>query len=632
MKFSSLFAAILSTLVLAAMSGCGGGGSGTSASSSASTEGPAGPDSFLLFPNPQKQDDASLEVNSTAYATGYYQAIDPANERTTAADFKTKNQFGTGGNEVSIIIGDQRDLGYGRKMTGRQNADGSIAFVVENYLVGGYGAYSSLSVEAAVVNEPRWHIGTNGIEFSVGPTGTTKFVKFYTFDPSTGQRLNTVNLDGRGAKAMPTVCISCHGGRGDPLTPTGLFPKLMSSVSGLRGDISAQAHPFEPAAFDYSTMGSYTRAVLESNMKALNKMVLCTYPIPASETTGTFDACRRTATQDEYQGTAAAHIKTMYGGNNLPNATSESSDSYMPGDWQSTGHGSLYSSSVTQACRVCHSLRGTGNQSDIDFESFTKFDGFADRIKAHVIDRGNMPLAKLVYDKFWTTSAMNAAMATYLTGTSYSADANKKPGRPVADPGPDRVASTAAVQLSAAMSLYSSSYQWSVVSGAGATLTNATTASPTLNTPGNGTYVVQLVTGSGGTQSTAATQTIKVDTTFVTPANFAAIKTILQAGGGGCTTCHASGMGVIPPIWYSDFDRNGDATVDATDTHWFYKELRGRINFTDIAASPLLRKPAGHHHNAGPARTGFDDSLAVGSAGRVDYDKILAWIVNGAPE
>ena len=33
---------------------------------------------------------------------------------------------------------------------------------------------------------------------------------------------------------------------------------------------------------------------------------------------------------------------------------------------------------------------------------------FADRIKAHVIDRGNMPLAKLVYDKFWTTSAMNA--------------------------------------------------------------------------------------------------------------------------------------------------------------------------------------------------------------------------------
>lgn len=652
MNLSSLFKSCVALALLALLSACGGGGGGgSSASSTSSTEGPAGPNSFLLFPNPQKQDDTSLEVNAVAYANGYYQAIDALNERTNLDAFKSKNQFGTGGNEVSITIGDQRDLGYGRKMTGRQNSDGSIAFVVENYLVGGYGAYTPLNVEAAVRSEARWHIGTNGIEFSPITVGGTRFVKFYTFDPITRQRLTVANLDGRGSKAMPTVCISCHGGRGDPLTPTGLFPKLMNSVSGERGDIGAQTHPFEPASFDFSTIGGYTRSVLEANIKALNKMVLCTYPIPATETAGTFDGCRRAATRNEYQGTAAAHIKHMYGGNNLPNTVSETTNTYSPGDWQSTGRSTLYSTTVSESCRVCHGLRGTGNQSDIDFESFTKFDGFADRIKAHVIDRGNMPLAKLVYDKFWTTSAMNAEMATYLSGTTYSADANKQPGRPVADPGPDRVVKTLTPTLSASMSLYSSAYSWTVTSvpgGQTASLSSSTASNPTLTVSATGSYQVQLVTSNGSTSSTAKSLTVVVDTALADPSllRFSDIKAILQTGGqtaGQCTQCHKSGGNgtVTPPIWYSDIDRNGVNGMEATndkstdDNHWFYKELRGRINFTDIAASPLLRKPSGNHHNGGlvgGAGGGFDTSLTPGAAGRSQYDKILGWILNGAPE
>ncbi|MBC7917699.1 MAG: hypothetical protein H7Y28_07815, partial [Rhodoferax sp.] len=107
------------------LSACGGGGTGSSGNADkvASDKGPviptAGPDSFLLFPNPQKQADGTLEVNSAAFATAYYEAVDPNNERTTLAAFKAKNGFGSGmGEEASIIIGDQRDLGYGRKMTG----------------------------------------------------------------------------------------------------------------------------------------------------------------------------------------------------------------------------------------------------------------------------------------------------------------------------------------------------------------------------------------------------------------------------------------------------------------------------------------------------------------------------------
>ena len=85
------------------------------------------------------------------------------------------------------------------------------------------------------------------------------------------------------------------------------------------------------------------------------------------------------------------------------------------------------------------------------------------------------------------------------------------------------------------------------------------------------------------------------------------------------------------PIVYDDLDRNGDGTVDATDDLWFYTELRGRINFTDVIASPLLRKPSGKHH-AGGLLGGFDTSKAPGDPLRANYDLFLNWILNGAPQ
>ena len=173
---------LVSTAALAAA--CGGGGSGSSKGGDVFpgvepvVAAVAGPDSFLLFPNPNKQADGTLEVNSAAYTQAYYEAIDPSNDRNTLAKFKAFNGIGSGAAggaiEENVIVGDQRDLGYGRKMTARQNADGSLAFTVENYLAGGYGGYSPLNLEAAIVGANQWHIGTNAIEFSPGPGGTVK--------------------------------------------------------------------------------------------------------------------------------------------------------------------------------------------------------------------------------------------------------------------------------------------------------------------------------------------------------------------------------------------------------------------------------------------------------------------------
>jgi len=645
---------------------CGGGGGGTSSSGDIRTTGERGAsqatglDRFLLNPNPIVRADGLFEVGEVEYANAYYEAIDPTNAKDTLAKWKIANNIGvtTGGHtEYSVIIGDQRDLGYGRRMVAHRNPDGTLAFLIENYLVGAYGGYTPLNLEAAITRASKWHLGTNAIEFSPGPKAGTRvgadllpadgnFVKFYTYDPVTEKRLTTLSLDGRPDKAMPTVCTTCHGGRGDPLTPpdpvTGkkLFALVENGYSKHRGDVQAQLHPFEPATFDFSTIAGFSRVEQEAAIKAVNKLVLCSMSLPnGTVAANPEDTCRRVATRNEYQGTAAVHLKDMYGGNGMPNPASFTTDTYVEASWATAGQSSLYLNVQATSCRVCHLRQGTGNQSDIDFSTFQNFDSYKDRIKAHVVDRGNMPLAQLIYEKYWSTPSIFQTMGTYLVAAGF-ADGASMPGRPIADPGPGRVVRQGATTLSAAMSLYASSFQWSLVSGpiGGANLSNATTASPTFNASQDGTYGVQLVaSNSAGMASTPTMLTIVVNNGLpYSPSalRFSDIKPILQSGVGGCETCHKrNGNGtVIPPIWYADYDRAGTGNAgDATNVLWLYTEVRGRINFTDIVASPLLRKPAGIHHNGGQL-PGFDARLTPGAVGREDYDKLLNWILNGAPQ
>lgn len=639
-RFLAFLNLMLLMLLLVSCGGGGGGGDRDIFTNSPAVIDTSGPNSFLLFPNPLIQSDGSLQTDSLPYAQAYYTAIDPMNQKDTLAKWMQANGFSSGtGTQVTVVFGDQRDLGYGRRMTARMNVDGTIAVMVENYVVEpatNY-TYSTVNLDAAVVQDRRWHIATNAIEYSPGPSGGVSFVKYFTFDPVTGARELTANMDGRGEKAMPGPCISCHGGRADPLTPpfngTPLFPLVANTASMQRGDVQGRMQPLEVETFDFSTSPGFTRAAQEAAFKTINQFVLCTYPIP-SATGLPEDACRRLALSNEWQGTAAAVIKNAYGGNGLPNANF--SDTYLPNSWLVAGQTSLYQSTVVPACRICHLLRGTASQSDIDFDTYQKFQGFTDRIKIHSFDRGNMPLAFLLYDRFFAT-AMAGSVATFLQGEGINArDGNGAvlmPGRPIADPDPDRTLRQGSTTLSGLRSLFSTGYQWTFVSNpGGATLDNASTAQPTFTANVNGTYILQLVTSNSGVQSTPTQVTLVVNNAL-TPAptaiRFSDIKTVLQTV--GCTNagCHLAGGNA--PILFTNVDRNGDSLVDATDDLWFYTELRGRINFAEIAASPLLRKPSGNHH-AGGQLANFDASLAPGQAGRANYDLFLNWILNNAPQ
>ena len=634
--------------IVMALAGCGGGGGGSPADVRPGPQPPAiaasEPDKFLLFPNPQQQPDGSLQTNTQEYAEAYYRAIDPNDERDTLAKYKAKNGFETGtGSEVNVVFGDRRDLGYGRRMYARQNPDGSLAFYVENYLIqaGAAYEYTPLNLDAAIVRDPKWIVGINAIEFSPGPNGGAAFPKFYNFNPA-GVRQLFVDLDNRGPKAMPGPCIGCHGGRGDALTPpdaTGKrrFNLVQNGVSQARGDVQARMHQFEPDTFDFSTTrAGFSRAEQEAAIKTINRMILCSYPLTAPSPHPE-DACRRTVGGSEWEGTAAELIKSAYGGDGLPSPTFV--DDHVPPSWEAAGQSTLYKEVIATSCRTCHAMRGTSAQSDVDFNSYEKFVGFADRIKAHVFDRGNMPLAFIVYDAFWDHPTRPGLLADFLQARGYtvrdSTGAILRPGRPIADPGPDRVAPPGAIALSAEGSLFSNGYAWTLVSGPpGATLEGATTARATLTASAAGTYLLRLVASNAAVQSAPAEVRVTVDPTLAlapSAIRFADIKAAMQASG-SCTQCHSpTGTQPRPPVFYTNEDRNGDGTVgDATDDEWFYQEVRGRINFTDLAASPLLLKPSNNHHG-GNLVQGFDTRQAPGDPARARYDLFLNWIVNGAP-
>ncbi|TMG75427.1 MAG: hypothetical protein E6H75_10340, partial [Betaproteobacteria bacterium] len=165
----------------------------------------------------------------------------------------------------------------------------------------------------------------------------------------------------------------------------------------------------------------------------------------------------------------------------------------------------LYTSVVAPYCRTCHILRGTKNQDDLDFTSLAKFQGYADRIKAHVFDRGNMPLSRIPHTDFWNSPApqMLASFIDAQSGGAHVATSASgavlMPGRPIADPGPDRMVRTGAnAVLTAENSLFASTFAWSQPMPSGnVTITNPNGMVAIFNASVAGTYAVRLTVNNG---------------------------------------------------------------------------------------------------------------------------------------
>jgi mono/diheme cytochrome c family protein len=601
-------------------------------------------------------------ISSQQYAVAYYAEIDQNNERDTLAKWQTFNGFGT----PAVVDGhvrfrDTRDLGYGRNMFFRVNANGTFASFVDNFQVQTIPGqeYSALNLEAMIADDRQYHIGTNGIEYScVDPTNcdctanpNNCFVKFFTFLPADAngvqRRALAQDLDGRGDKPMPGICVTCHGGKTPPLELDGTFPD--------EGNTNSKLQLLEVDTFEYGTGSGLTRADQEAELKELNTVVYCTYPGADPAVCAGVGITSPVAAAGDWQGNFAVQLaegcysdgggvfaETRYGG-------SDGECDFVPAGWQPdpgdgnppAGADQLFLNVVRPHCVVCHARRGSDlgtelnaglDGKDIDLSSWDKFISHADQIERLVFDEGNMPLALLNYNVFWADPNKPALLGSFLPGFRHgNADGTTQmPGDPVADPGPDRV-TTVPIRLSAAASHFSENFSWQIVAspdGSAPVLSNPLSVRPTFTTDLDGEYRFRLTVANGDRQNTAIV-TITVDSTLLPASSDLTFDTDISAMlEANCSnaTCHQQdtgngGIEGVPVFW--------NATDAGQSADKFYLDALARVNFADPEASLILRKPSGNHHYGGQQAidAGFDvDDVNA----RDNYDLLLNWILAGA--
>jgi len=563
--------------------------------------------------------------NSQKIADAYYAAIDPAEERLTLNAWKNINGFGSGsGTELKIAFRDTKDLGYGRLMYLRQNTDNSLAIYVENYQFAGVDGlqYGLLNLDALVNNDQRHHFGSNAIEWSPGPSGGEMFAKFYTFkaDPEDADadetRLTTVDLDGRGNKAMPVVCIVCHGGDNHAMESDGSFSN--------GGNTHAKLQILEPDTFDFSDLPGLTRADQEAAIKQFNEIVLSTYP----------------TVQAEGEWSSAFSIEMVegwYGGTGLPDA--EFDGSYVPVGWRPNpdtgsppaGADELFLNVIKPSCLVCHSKRGTDLRPDINFSTYNDFILYAETIEEYVYEAGLMPLALLPFNNFWNSSnpSQPELLAAHLPGFSHAnADGSiDKPGKPVSKPGPDRVVN-GAITLNAEASLFFQSVRWEILSQPSVTsngsIDNVTALRPTFTADEDGDYMIQLTVTNDKNESVSASVTVTIDSTAPVTRELTFdndIRPIIQGVAipvTSCITCHTDDplvLTAVPgiPILY-------------TDSPGLYHQVLERVNFKNIERSRFIKKPTGNHHFGG-LQPGYD--ITTDST---HFNTVINWISEGVRE
>jgi hypothetical protein len=574
---------------------------------------------------------AESKTDAAVYATAYYAALDPNNDKDTLPKWLTANGFDAGDDAAAVFL-DTKDLGYGRNMKMRRGADGRVAFYVDNYQVQNLPGqdYGDVNLEAAVDEIQSFHIGTNAIEFGPvdadgdgisddldgdGNTAADRddyIVQFYTFDPDPpfARRL-AVDMDSLGDKGMPIPCITCHGGRADPLLPDGSYPN--------GGDTRGHLQPFDLDALEFSVKAGATRTELEAPLRAFNCEVYRSYEPHLIARPGLWRS-----------DVAREMLEAWYGGDPCSD-TAVFDDNYVPAGWVPDGNpgsppagaDSLYREVVADNCRTCHLLRGTQDNSEIDFTSFDKFIAHAAEIEPLVYDSGRMPMALVPYRNLFDADGAIEQIAAFLPDFSRIAGDGSvlTPGRPIANAGPDREAPSP-VAVSGIASRQAQTYTWRIVTrpvGAMASLSDPASVRPSLNADTDGVYELELVVGKDGTSSAPDRVRVTVNSAMGLPPSsirFADIRTVLQDD---CVSCHRpDGNGVVlPPVIYTDplVGENRDV----------YDEVRARINFNDPTESPLLTKPIGRHHNGGQL-PGFDLD-----GDRSRYDLFLAWILEGAP-
>jgi hypothetical protein len=320
-------------------------------------------------PNPywltKKINPGATDADRSNYGNQYYAAI-AADANLTA--WKIRNEF-AGGDDAQGFYLNAADLEFGRSMHMKKRSDGGVAYYVTNFA----------DADKALGGNPADVIATVAMEYSKYPSnvaGAPKFTKFYVFDKA-GNLTNHAELDNRGDKYVPGLCVVCHGGT-LPVNIAGASPP---------GNTESRFIPFDLKSFASSPLlpgfpAMLDRNAQEENFRKLNEGVyLLTSPTDAEKSL----------------------IEAWYDPS-VSNPGQHQQDGNIPFNWTATANDSqFYTDVVGPSCRSCHTSRGPG----LDFNDPVSFQGNA--IEFAVCTTGQMPQSFVAWRNFWHSTSPHQA-------------------------------------------------------------------------------------------------------------------------------------------------------------------------------------------------------------------------------
>jgi hypothetical protein len=314
-------------------------------------------------------DDTHLTTHSVATVTpppipagtGY----ERVGVKTTLNRFKAQNNFAA--DEASAVYFNAGDLGFGRNMHMWTNG-ANIAYYVSNYP----------NVEAARLGNIGL-IASVAMDYSPNPLGGGPYTKFYVFN-SSGARVNFADLDGRGAKFVPRLCVICHAGQ------------YVAPDNINHGNTQSRFIGFDLSSYGYSGFDpSFSRANQEDNFRKLNLGIL------------------------QHTNPSAAGQELLNGwynhdGNTINTSMQTEKDAFVPTGW--VGHEPLYTDVLSKSCRTCHVNR----DAPLDWARFTGTSLFGNPATSGFRQYGPvaepfvcgirfMPHSKVTYISFWSNSS-----------------------------------------------------------------------------------------------------------------------------------------------------------------------------------------------------------------------------------